>query len=215
MRRCRPRASGTRHRAALREEARAPWADVRPRWEGRLRGIVGCLWNRHLAAAGHGGAGAAREHRSMRVARALGAGAADGLVVEAGGPAGRAQGRRVLRPRGLAVGAATWFLPGWLGVAPAPTGLVALGVVVLPPLALVVSGGYAFMLLAVSGRARSSPPRPWCSCCGRAEAHQAAWAKGSGGRARARSAASRAWSRASKPRSMVVGDTGGRLETTT
>jgi|GEM_PF-3863727 len=147
----------------------------------------------------------------MRVARALGQGLRMALLLRRAGLLGalnaaRSSASRAGRGRGDLVPA------GGLGVA--PTWLVALGVV-LPPLALAVSSGYAFMLLAVSGRARSSPPRPWCSCRGRAEAHHAAWAKGSGGRARARSAASRAWSRASKPRSMVVGDTGGRLETTT
>ncbi|WP_163785839.1 hypothetical protein, partial [Myxococcus vastator] len=52
---------------------------------------------------------------------------------------------------GVAVGAATSALPRWLGVAPAPTWWVILSAV-LPPLALSVAGGYAFMLRAVSGR---------------------------------------------------------------
>ncbi|AKQ68111.1 hypothetical protein A176_005023 [Myxococcus hansupus] len=87
----------------------------------------------------------------MRVLRAVGQGLRVVLSLMGVGLLGAFKGGALFGLVGLAVGAATWFLPGWLGVAPAPTWLVVLGVV-LPPLALSASGGYAFMLQAVSGR---------------------------------------------------------------
>ncbi|WP_426750033.1 hypothetical protein [Myxococcus sp. Y35] len=87
----------------------------------------------------------------MRVVRVVGQGLRMALLLMGAGLLGAFKGGVLFGLVGLAVGAGTWFLPGWLGGAPPPTWLVVLGVV-LPPLALSVSGGYAFMLQAVSGR---------------------------------------------------------------
>ncbi|GHG93463.1 hypothetical protein [Comamonas sp. JC664] len=87
----------------------------------------------------------------MRVLGALGQGLRVVLSLMGVGLLGAFKGGALFGLVGVAVGAATWFLPGWLGAAPPPAWLVVLGVVV-PPLALSASGGYAFMLQAVSGR---------------------------------------------------------------
>ncbi|GEL75128.1 hypothetical protein MVI01_69120 [Myxococcus virescens] len=108
-------------------------------------------WNRLFAAAGDKGGLPSWEHRSMRVAGVLGQGLLVAFRWMGVGLWGALKGGALFGLVGLAVGAATYALPRWLGVPPAPTWLVILSAVV-PPLALSVAGGYAFMLLAVSGR---------------------------------------------------------------
>ncbi|ATB46424.1 hypothetical protein [Corallococcus macrosporus] len=87
----------------------------------------------------------------MRVAGALGQGLRVAFRLMGVGVLGALKGGALFGLVGLGVAAATYALPRWLGVPPAPTWLVVLSAV-LPPLALSVAGGYAFMLQAVSGR---------------------------------------------------------------
>lgn len=87
----------------------------------------------------------------MWVAGALGRGLLVAFRLMGVGLWGALKGGALFGLVGLAVGAATYALPRWMGVPPAPTWLVILSAV-LPPLALSVAGGYAFMLQAVSGR---------------------------------------------------------------
>ncbi|MFP2960761.1 hypothetical protein ACLEPN_23810 [Myxococcus sp. 1LA] len=87
----------------------------------------------------------------MRVAGALGQGLLVAFRLMGVGLLGALKGGALFGLVGLGLAAATYALPRWLGVPPAPTWLVVLSAV-LPPLALSVAGGYAFMLQAVSGR---------------------------------------------------------------